>query len=49
MTLVVPFDGSALAEAALIRATELRPAFHETIMAVSVIPEADTNYASDRG
>ncbi|WP_247730204.1 universal stress protein [Halovivax limisalsi] len=49
MTLVVPFDGSALAEAALVRATEFGNVFEEDVLAVSVIPKGNADYARDRG
>jgi nucleotide-binding universal stress UspA family protein len=49
MTLVVPFDGSELAEAALVRATEFGNVFDERVLAVSVIPEGRTDYARDHG
>lgn len=49
MTLIVPFDGSDLAEAALVRATEFGKVFDEDVMAVSVIPKDDRNYAREKG
>lgn len=49
MTLVVPFDGSDLAEAALVRATEFGTVFEETVLAVSVIPNRNREYARERG
>ena len=49
MTLVVPFDGSELAEAALVRAMEFGSVFEEDVLAVSVIPKGDTAYAQERG
>ena len=48
MTLVVPFDGSGLAEAALVRATEFGEVFEENVLAVSVIPKGNTDYARER-
>ncbi|WP_324662609.1 universal stress protein [Haloarcula sediminis] len=48
MTLVVPFDGSELAEAALVRATEFGNAFDENVLALSVIPKENTEYARKR-
>mgnify|MGYP003836178145 CR=1 FL=1 len=39
MTILVPFDGSDLAEAALIRATQFGNLFDEDVLAVSVIPK----------
>lgn len=49
MTLVVPFDGSELARAALVRATEFGNVFDEDVLAVSVIPKGNTDYARERG
>jgi nucleotide-binding universal stress UspA family protein len=49
MTLLVPFDGSDLAEAALVRATEFGNVFDEDVLAVSVIPKGNTDYARERG
>ncbi|MFB6084619.1 MAG: universal stress protein [Halorientalis sp.] len=49
MTLVVPFDGSDLAEAALVRATEFGIVFEEDVLAVSVIPKGNAEYARDHG
>jgi nucleotide-binding universal stress UspA family protein len=47
MTLIVPFDGSELAAAALVRATEFGSVFEEDVLAVSVIPKGDTEYARE--
>lgn len=49
MTLVVPFDGSDLAEAALVRATEFGNVFEEDVLAVSVVPKDNASYARERG
>jgi nucleotide-binding universal stress UspA family protein len=49
MTLVVPFDGSTLAEAALVRATEFGTVFDDDVLAVSVIPAENEAYARQRG
>ena len=49
MTMIVPFDGSELAEAALVRATEFGDVFDEEVLAVSVIPRKNTSYARERG
>ncbi|WP_049929061.1 universal stress protein [Halopiger goleimassiliensis] len=49
MTFVVPFDGSDLAEAALVRAAEFSDALEEPVLAVSVIPEGNAEYARERG
>ncbi|WP_254530826.1 universal stress protein [Natrinema gelatinilyticum] len=48
MTFVVPFDGSVLAEAALVRAIEYGDALDEDVTVVSVIPER-TRYAREKG
>jgi nucleotide-binding universal stress UspA family protein len=47
MTFVVPFDGSALAEAALVRATEFAIQLDERVLAVTVIPTGNTDYARE--
>jgi nucleotide-binding universal stress UspA family protein len=49
MTLVVPFDGSKLAEAALVRAVAFGNVFDEIVLAVSVIPKRNAQYARERG
>ncbi|RYJ14201.1 universal stress protein [Halogeometricum borinquense] len=49
MTLLVPFDGSALAAAALVRATEFGRVFDQNVLAVSVIPDRNAEYARERG
>jgi len=49
MTLFVPFDGSELAEAALVRATEFGTVFDEGVLAVSVIPDDNADYARAHG
>ncbi|PCR88986.1 adenine nucleotide alpha hydrolase family protein [Natrinema ejinorense] len=48
MTFVVPFDGSELAEAALVRAVEYGGALDESIAAVVVVPERN-GYAREKG
>lgn len=48
MTLFVPFDGSELAEAALVRAAEFGEVFEESVLAVSVAPRGNTEYARER-
>jgi len=48
MTFVVPFDGSNLAEAALVRAVEYGIALDEEIAAVVVVPERK-RYAREKG
>jgi len=49
MTLLVPFDGSELAEAALVRATAFASVFDDDVLALSVIPDGDVAYARERG
>ncbi|SEH15434.1 Universal stress protein family protein [Natronorubrum sediminis] len=48
MAFVVPFDGSELAEAALVRATEYGDALDEDVVAVTVVPERK-RYAREKG
>lgn len=48
MTFVVPFDGSELAAAALVRALEYGRALDEEVVAVSVVPERK-RYAMEKG
>ena len=48
MTFVVPFDGSELAEAALVRAVEYASALDADVTAVSVVPERK-RYAREKG
>ncbi|QLD85985.1 universal stress protein [Natronomonas halophila] len=49
MTFMVPFDGKELAEAALVRAKEFNTVLDERIVAVSVIPKENVEYARERG
>ena len=49
MRLVVPFDGSALAEAALDRAAQFSETFDAELLAVTVIPNGNAAYARERG
>ncbi len=48
MSFVVPFDGSELAEAALVRALEYARALDEDVVAVTIVPER-TRYAREKG
>ncbi|WP_276299327.1 universal stress protein [Halorussus lipolyticus] len=48
MTVVVPFDGSELSEAALVRATALGDAFGERVLALTIVPDGDLQYARER-
>ncbi|WP_265109957.1 universal stress protein [Halosolutus halophilus] len=48
MAFLVPFDGSYLAEAALMRASEYGQALDEDVVALSVVPD-DEAYAIDVG
>ena len=47
MTFIVPFDGSELAETALVRAVEFSQILEETVVAVTVIPKGNTEYARE--
>ncbi|MFB6195469.1 MAG: universal stress protein [Haloplanus sp.] len=49
MTFVVPFDGSDLAETALVRAVEFASVLEERVLAVCVIPADNATYARDHG
>ncbi|QLG26816.1 universal stress protein [Halorarum halophilum] len=49
MTFLVPFDGSELAEAALVRATRFGAVLEERVPAVSVVPRGNADYARERG
>lgn len=49
MTFVVPFDGSDLAEAALVRASEFSTVLDERVLAVSAIPKNNAGYAREHG
>jgi nucleotide-binding universal stress UspA family protein len=49
MTLVVPFDGSQLAKAALVRAQQFDEILNEGVIAVTVIPQLNTQYARKHG
>lgn len=48
MTFVVPFDGTELAEAALVRAVEFGRALDEDVTAVTIVPERK-RYAREKG
>jgi nucleotide-binding universal stress UspA family protein len=49
MTFVVPFDGSPLAQAALSRAVAFAGVTDETLVAVTVVPAGNADYAQDKG
>lgn len=49
MTIVVPFDGSDLSKSALVRAAVLGDAFDEDVLAITIIPKNDAEYARDHG
>jgi len=49
MTFVVPFDGSELAETALVRAVAFGSVLDEHVVSVSVIPSKNASYARERG
>ncbi|RNJ26560.1 universal stress protein [Halosegnis longus] len=48
MVLFVPFDGSPLSEAALLRAVMFSTGFDAELLAVTVLPQGNTAYARDR-
>lgn len=48
MTFVVPFDGTELAETALVRAMEFARVLDELVVAVTVIPVGNRSYARER-
>jgi hypothetical protein len=48
MILALPFDGPDLAAAALVRAVEFSNVLEEDVIAVSIIPEGNTEYARKR-
>ena len=49
MTYLVPFDGSPLAQAALERATEFAELLGEDVIALSVVPQDERDFAIERG
>lgn len=49
MTIAVPFDGSELSEAALVRAAEFDDVLEEGLLVITVVPSGNTEYARDRG
>jgi len=49
MTYLVPFDGSALAEAALGRATEFAELTDASVVALAVVPLDEREFAVERG
>jgi len=49
MTLVVPFDGSELAQTALVRAAQFDSVLDEGVAVISVIPTNNAQYARERG
>jgi nucleotide-binding universal stress UspA family protein len=49
MTLVVPFDGSELSKAALVRAAQFDTVLDDGVLAVSAVPRHNAQYARDRG
>ena len=49
MTFVVPFDGTSLAETALVRAVEFSTVLDEQVLAVTAIPRGNAEYARERG
>lgn len=49
MTFVVPFDGSDLSGAALVRAVEFGSVLDEPVVAVTAVPNRNKRYARERG
>lgn len=49
MSLIVPFDGSELSKAALVRATQFNTAIEQGVVAVSIVPDNCASYARERG
>lgn len=49
MSLVVPFDGSTLSKAALVRAAQFETVLSEPVLVIAVIPKDNAAYASERG
>jgi nucleotide-binding universal stress UspA family protein len=49
MSILVPFDGSDLSVAALVRAATLAHTFDTAVVAVTIVPQDDAEYARDRG
>ena len=49
MTFVVPFDGSDLSKAALVRAGAFATVLEENVLAVTVIPRRNADYAANHG
>ncbi|GAB3419434.1 universal stress protein [Haloparvum alkalitolerans] len=49
MTLVVPYDGSDLSKAALVRAAQFDTLLEEGVIAVTIVPRENAEYARDRG
>ncbi|MBB6645575.1 universal stress protein [Halobellus ruber] len=48
MTVLVPFDGSDLPKAALLRAAQFDGLLNQGVIAVTVIPRGDAKYARER-
>lgn len=49
MSLLVPFDGSTLSKAALVRAVQFDTVLEEGVIAVCVIPQHNVEYARSHG
>lgn len=49
MTLLVPFDGSDLSKAALVRAAQFDGLLEEGVIVITVIPKKNAKYARERG
>lgn len=48
MTFIVPYDGSELAKAALVRGAEFASALEESVIAITVIPKGNKEYAREK-
>ncbi|EMA41146.1 universal stress protein [Halobiforma nitratireducens] len=49
MTFVVPFDGTALSRAALLRADRFSTVLEKDVVAVTVVPKGNAEYAHEKG
>jgi nucleotide-binding universal stress UspA family protein len=49
MTLVVPYDGGKLSDAAVLRAAQFQEVLDEAVKAVTVIPRGNAEYARKKG
>lgn len=49
MPIIVPFDGSELSKSALLHGLNSGNLYQDNLLAVSVIPDGDTQYAREKG